>query len=99
MGPALKVCESEAIAILDFHQREQAQHLRLVRHGRGENAARAASLGAQAEPDQVLARGGRIALERLASVIEVIYLIFNVPFRVTKLSCRPELSDHIFSFS
>jgi hypothetical protein len=37
---------------LDFHQREQAQHLRLVGHRRGENAAQAAGLGAQAGPDR-----------------------------------------------
>ena len=47
---------------LDFHQREEAEHLGLVGHQAGEDAAEALRLGAQGRADQVLAGGGRIAL-------------------------------------
>jgi hypothetical protein len=46
---------------LDLHQGEEAEHIGILGHQRGQHAAEPLRLQAQARPDKVVARRGRIA--------------------------------------
>jgi hypothetical protein len=46
---------------LDLHQGQEAEHFGILGHQTGQHAAEPLSLQAQARPDKVVARRGRIA--------------------------------------